>query len=65
VEAGDVTGLAAAIDRAVLEMSPEERQVMEGRAREHAMSFDRARVFDDLFTAPVLPTQDRAPAAQH
>ncbi|WP_461119385.1 glycosyltransferase [Saccharothrix stipae] len=49
VEAGDVAGIAAAIDRAVLEMSPEQRRFMEDQARAHAMSFDRARVFDDLF----------------
>ncbi|MCG8918552.1 glycosyltransferase [Actinokineospora sp. PR83] len=52
VAAGDVAGIAAAIDRVVLEMSPEERAAMEVRARDHAMTFDRARVFDDLFTAP-------------
>jgi glycosyltransferase involved in cell wall biosynthesis len=51
VEAGDVAGIAAAIDRVVLEMSSDERRIMEGRAREHALSFDRARVFDDLFAA--------------
>lgn len=49
VEAGDVTGIAAAIDRVVLDMPPEERRLMAGRARAHALSFDRARVFDDLF----------------
>ncbi|SDD12880.1 glycosyltransferase [Actinokineospora iranica] len=51
VEAGDVAGIATAIDRVVLEMSPEERHTMAARAREHAMSFDRARVFDDLFAS--------------
>ncbi|ONI82617.1 glycosyl transferase family 1 [Saccharothrix sp. ALI-22-I] len=55
VEAGDVDGIAAAIDRVVLEMSPEERELMEGRARAHALSFDRARVFDDLFETPPPP----------
>ncbi|WP_158851359.1 glycosyltransferase [Saccharothrix deserti] len=66
VEAGDVAGIAGAIDRAVLEMSPEEREFMEGRARAHAMSFDRARVFDDLFetSPPAAAALDRhsAPA---
>ncbi|MGW4110562.1 glycosyltransferase [Actinosynnema sp. NPDC004786] len=53
VTAGDVPGLAAAIDRAVLELSPGERRSMADRARAHALSFDRARVFDDLFaTSP-------------
>ncbi|WP_436498985.1 glycosyltransferase [Actinokineospora sp. HUAS TT18] len=51
VAAGDVDGIAAAIDRVVLEMSPDERLRMAARAREHALSFDRVRVFDDLFTA--------------
>jgi glycosyltransferase involved in cell wall biosynthesis len=55
VEAGDVAGIAAAIDRAVLEMSTGERWLMEGRARVHAMSFDRVRVFDDLFATSPLP----------
>ena len=53
VEAGDVTGLAAAIDRAVLDLSVEERRSMEDRARAHALSFDRTRVFDDLFATSV------------
>jgi glycogen(starch) synthase len=49
VEAGDVAGLTAAIDRVVLEMPDHERQAMERAARDYAMSFDRVRVFDDLF----------------
>jgi glycosyltransferase involved in cell wall biosynthesis len=49
VEAGDIAGLAAAMDRVVLEMSAEERADRARRGREHAMAFDRARVFDDLF----------------
>ena len=55
VEAGDVAGLAAAMDHVVLEMPPEERQSREHRGRAHAMAFDRVRVFDDLFpgSAPV------------
>jgi len=51
VEAGDVPGLAAALDRAVLDLSPAERAAMEARGREHALSFDRVRVFDGLFPA--------------
>jgi glycosyltransferase involved in cell wall biosynthesis len=50
VEAGNITHIAAAIDRVVLDMSAEERQLMADRAREHALSFDRVRVFDSLFT---------------
>jgi glycogen(starch) synthase len=49
VEAGDIAGLAEAIDRAVLDMSAEERRDLEIRAREHAMTFDRIAVFDQLF----------------
>lgn len=48
VRAGDVADLSAALDRVVLDLSTEERQAMEFRAREYAMSFDRVRVFDDL-----------------
>jgi glycogen(starch) synthase len=49
VEAGDITALAEAVDRVVLDMSLAERQDLELRARARAMSFDRAAVFDGLF----------------
>ncbi|RVX43796.1 glycosyl transferase family 1 [Nonomuraea polychroma] len=49
VEAGDVPGLVAAVDRVILDMSAAERQDLEHRARAHAMSFDRVAVFDGLF----------------
>jgi glycogen synthase len=49
VDAGAVTGLAAAIDRVVLDMPGHERQARERAARDFALSFDRVRVFDDLF----------------
>ena len=49
VPAGDVAAITAAIDHAVLEMPPEERLLREDRAREYALTFDRVRVFDDLF----------------
>jgi glycogen(starch) synthase len=49
VEQGDVGGLAAAVDRVVLEMPAAERRDLEVRARARAMSFDRAAVFDGLF----------------
>ncbi|MEV6928316.1 glycosyltransferase [Dactylosporangium sp. NPDC051485] len=52
VEPGDVDGLAAAIDRVVLDMPAAQRSDLERRARAHAMSFERTAVFDDLF--PVL-----------
>lgn len=51
VEAGDITGIAEAVDRVVLDMSADERKDLEVRARAHAMTFDRVAVFDDLFTA--------------
>ncbi|GIE34322.1 hypothetical protein Ait01nite_073670 [Actinoplanes italicus] len=51
VEAGDITAIAEAVDRAVLDMSADERKDLEVRARAHAMTFDRVAVFDDLFTA--------------
>ncbi len=53
VEPGDIAGLAAAVDRVVLDMSTGERQDLELRARAYAMSFDRAAVFDSLFPRPV------------
>ena len=49
VEAGDVAGLADAIDRVVFDMSPAERRSLEESARHYAMSFDRVQVFDELF----------------
>jgi glycosyltransferase involved in cell wall biosynthesis len=49
VEAGNATHIAAAIDRVVLDMSAEERQLIADRARQHALFFDRVRVFDSLF----------------
>jgi glycogen synthase len=56
VEAGDVPALTAALDRVVLEMSEHERRSLERRGREHALAFDRDRVFDDLFR-PEIPTR--------
>jgi glycosyltransferase involved in cell wall biosynthesis len=65
VGARDVAALAAAMDRVVLEMPADERQALERRARDQAMSFDRALVFDGLFpgactTIPVEPRLDAA-----
>ncbi|BEL08051.1 hypothetical protein Q0Z83_062420 [Actinoplanes sichuanensis] len=54
VEAGDIGGLADAVDRVVLDMSEQERRDLEIRAREHAMAFDRVAVFDQLFAAKPL-----------
>jgi hypothetical protein len=49
------------MDRVVLEMGAEERASLERRAREHALSFDRVRVFDTLF--PPRPLTNGRPAA--
>jgi glycogen(starch) synthase len=49
VEPGNVDSLTRALDRVVLEMSEHERRDLEVRGREHALAFDRVRVFDDLF----------------
>ncbi|GIH23980.1 hypothetical protein Aph01nite_22900 [Acrocarpospora phusangensis] len=54
VEPGEIGGLAAAVDRVVLDMPAAERQEMEHRARARAMTFDRAAVFDALFTREAL-----------
>ncbi|MEH1128435.1 hypothetical protein [Micromonospora sp. CPCC 206061] len=47
--AGDIAGLAAAVDRVVLEIPAAERRELELRARSRAMGFDRGAVFDSLF----------------
>jgi glycogen synthase len=49
VEPGDVPGLCAALDYAVLDMPESDRRQMEFRARARAMTFTREAVFDDLF----------------
>ncbi|MBT0773307.1 glycosyltransferase [Kineosporia sp. J2-2] len=50
VEAGNVNALTEAMDHAVLGLSAPEREEMARRAREYAVTFDRERVFDALFT---------------
>jgi glycosyltransferase involved in cell wall biosynthesis len=52
VDPGDVAGLAAAVDRVILDMPVAERHHMEARARSRAMTFDRSTVFDTLFPQP-------------
>jgi glycogen synthase len=67
VEAGDIAGLGAAMDRAVLDLTTQERQALEVQAREYAMAFDRVRVFDDLFApreSGALLLDGRATAVQ-
>jgi len=60
VEAGDVTALRAALDRVVLEMPEHERRSLEQRGRDHALAFDRVRVFDDLFRTQMQPLRRTA-----
>jgi glycogen(starch) synthase len=55
VPAGDVQALADALDHVVLRMSDAEREALAQRARDHALQFERGRVFEDLFPAHVLP----------
>ncbi|MBO3750599.1 glycosyltransferase [Streptosporangiaceae bacterium NEAU-GS5] len=55
VEPGDVAGLAAAVDRAVLDMPATERLDRERRARAYALRFDRTAVFDGLLTPDAPP----------
>ncbi|GAB3249133.1 glycosyltransferase [Kineosporia babensis] len=56
IEAGNVQALSDAMDHAVLEMGVEERETMARRALEHAVAFDRERVFDALFPPEPLTT---------
>lgn len=49
VEPGDPEGIARALDRAIVEIQPMEREVRAQRARAFAMQFDRLSVFDKLF----------------
>ena len=55
VRAGDVADLAQALDRAVLDMPEAERRDRARRAREHALAFDRGRVFDALIPTANAP----------
>ena len=61
VPAGDVPALTAALDRVVLEMPEDERRDLERRARDHALAFDRGRVFDDLFPRTSRSRRSRRP----
>ncbi|RFA10337.1 glycosyl transferase family 1 [Subtercola boreus] len=56
----DPAAIARALDRAILETTPDERSEWAGRAREYALQFDRRVVFDRLFAA--LPA--RVPASR-
>ncbi|GAB6903444.1 glycosyltransferase [Kineosporia succinea] len=51
IEAGNVNELTAAMDRAVLDLTDGERAEMARRAREYAVRFDRAPIFDAHFGA--------------
>ncbi|GLY29693.1 glycosyltransferase [Kineosporia sp. NBRC 101731] len=60
VEAGNVNALTEAMDEAVLNLAPADREAMAVRAREFALAFDRERVFDALF--PQSDTAAQEPA---
>lgn len=45
---GDIEQLRAYVDRAVCEMTPEERNAWEVRARTHALQFDRHTILDRI-----------------
>ncbi len=49
VEPGNPEDISRALDRAVVEMQPMEREARAQRARSFAMQFDRLAVFDKLF----------------
>jgi glycosyltransferase involved in cell wall biosynthesis len=49
IPVGSPAAVAAAIDGAVLSMSPAERQARSDEARRYALQFDRMAVFDRLF----------------
>ena len=59
VPVDDPDAIAAAIDRAVLELTAEERREWSRRARDYALQFDRLAVFDKLFDGLVV---DRVPS---
>ena len=59
VPVDDPDTIAAAIDRAVLELTAEERREWSRRARDYALQFDRLAVFDKLFDGLVV---DRVPS---
>ena len=58
--AGDVDALAARLDEVIIDMDDCEVQVRAARAREHALQFDRMRVFDSLMGQ--IDLQDEAVA---
>ena len=58
VPVDDPDAIAAAIDRAVLELTAEERREWSRRARDYALQFDRLAGFDKLFDGLVV---DRVP----
>jgi len=65
IEAGNVDALTEAMDHAVLNLAAADREAMALRAREYALRFDRAPVFDALFQdGSVVADEDGAdPAA--
>ena len=59
VPVDDPDAIASAIDRAVLELTAEERREWSRRARAYALQFDRVAVFDKLFDNLLV---DRVPS---
>ena len=55
VDVEDPAGIAAALDRAVLELTDDERHAWAERARGYALQFDRARVFERLIVRTPAP----------
>ncbi|WP_062379679.1 glycosyltransferase [Demequina pelophila] len=49
VPSGDPSAITVALNACVAGLDPAEREWWQGRAREHAMQFDRVNVFDLLF----------------
>ncbi|TDC53556.1 glycosyltransferase [Jiangella ureilytica] len=62
IAAGDPAGLAAALDRVVLQMAPDDRRAAALRARTYAMRFDRVQVFDRLMEDLAVPAGRAATA---
>ncbi|NQX12076.1 glycosyltransferase [Microbacteriaceae bacterium VKM Ac-2855] len=60
----DAEAIAAAIDHAVLETTPEQRMEWADRARAYALQFDRRRVFDKMFEAVPSTAWRRDPVGE-
>lgn len=63
IPVSDPAAVGAAIDHALLGLSADERRAGAGRARAHAMRFDRMHVFDRLMAGAAEATDRRAVVA--